>query len=84
MEPKSKPISMIEFNHIFNPNKLDIPQLLDAYLRTLHLGELSKGVKGKMGGKKQKKASRNRKRSHKQKTKRRHVYRNKKTHRCRY
>ena len=87
MEPKSKALSMLEFNHIFNPNNLDIPQLLDAYLRTLHLGEETiqvgiKSVKGKMGGKKQKRASRNRKRSHKQKTKRR-VYRGKKSYRRR-
>jgi hypothetical protein len=78
---KSKAMSMLEFNHIFNPNNLDIPQLLDAYLYTLNLGEQSikegiKGVNGKMGGKKQ-----NRKR--KQKTKRRHVYRNKKSYKRR-
>ena len=76
-------ISMLEFNRIFNPKNLNIPQLLDAYLRTLHLGEQSikegiKNVKGKMGGKKQKRSSRNRKR----KTKRR-VYRSKKSHRRR-
>jgi hypothetical protein len=85
---KSKTLSMIELKEIFNPNNLDIPQLLDAYLRTLNLGEQSiqagiKSVKGKMGGKKQKKPSRNRKRSHKQKTKRRVVYRGKKSYRRR-
>jgi hypothetical protein len=86
VKPVSKLMSMIEFNRIFNPNNLDIPQLLDAYLRTLHLGEQSikkgiKSVKGKMGGKKQKRSSRNRKRNHKQKTKRRLTYRSKKSYR---
>ena len=81
---KSKTLSTIEFNHIFNPKNLNIPQLLDAYLRTLNLGEQSikegiKNVKGKMGGKKQKRSSRNRKR----KTKRRHAYRSKKSHKRR-
>jgi hypothetical protein len=81
---KSKTLSTIEFNRIFNPKNLNIPQLLDAYLRTLHLGEQSikegiKNVKGKMGGKKQKRSSRNRKR----KTKRRHAFRSKKSHRRR-
>jgi len=81
VKPVSKSTSMLEFNNIFNPKNLDIPQLLDAYLRTLNLGEQSiqagiKSVKGKMGGKKQ-----NRKR--KQKTKRRHVYRNKKSYKRR-
>jgi hypothetical protein len=81
---KSKMLSIMEFNHIFNPNNLDIPQLLDAYLRTLHLGEKTiqagiKSVKGKSGGKKQKRSSRNRKR----KTKRRHAFRSKKSHRRR-
>jgi hypothetical protein len=85
---KSNTLSMIEFNDIFNPNNLDIPQLLDAYLRTLNLGEKSikegiKGLTGKMGGKKQKRSLRNRKRNHKQKTKRRQVYRSKKTYRRR-
>jgi hypothetical protein len=87
-EPKSKSntLSITEFNHIFNPNNLDIPQLLDAYLHTLHLGNQSikegiKSVTGKMGGKKQKRSSQNRKRGHKQKTRRRQVYRSKKTHR---
>jgi hypothetical protein len=81
---KSKTLSTIEFNHIFNPNNLDIPQLLDAYLHTLNLGEQTmragiKSVKGKTGGRKQKRASRNRKR----KTKRRHAYRSKKSHKRR-
>jgi hypothetical protein len=81
---KSKTLSMLEFNRIFNPQNLDIPQLLAAYLRTLHLGEQSikegiKNVKGKMGGKKQKRISRNRTR--KQKTKRRRTYRSKKSYR---
>jgi hypothetical protein len=85
---KSNTLSMIEFNHIFNPNNLNIPQLLNAYLRTLDLGEQSikegiKGLVGKMGGKKQKNLSRNRKRGNKQKTRRRQVYRSKKTHRRR-
>jgi len=80
---KSKTLSMLEFNHIFNPNNLDIPQILESYLHTLNLGEQSiregiKSVKSKMGGKKQKRTSRNRTR--KQKTKRR-VYRTKKSHR---
>jgi hypothetical protein len=81
---KSKMLSMIEFNHIFNPKNLDIPLLLDAYLHTLNLGEQTiragiKSVKGKTGGRKQKRSSRNRKR----KTKRRHAYRSKKSHRRR-
>ena len=81
---KSKTLSTIEFNHIFNPNNLDIPQLLDAYLHTLNLGEQTmregiKSVKGKTGGRKQKRSSRNRKR----KTKRRHAYRSKKSHKRR-
>ena len=85
---KSKMLSTIEFNHIFNPNNLDIPQLLDAYLHTLNLGEQTiqagiKSVKGKTGGRKQKRSSRNRKRSHIQKTKRRHVFRSKKSHKRR-
>jgi hypothetical protein len=76
----------MEFNHIFNPKNLNIPQLLDAYLRTLDLGEQTiqagiKSIKGKMGGKKQKGSSRNRKR--KQKTRRRRVYRSKKTYKRR-
>jgi hypothetical protein len=84
-ESKSKTLSIIEFNRIFNPNNLNIPQLLDAYLRTLNLGEQTissgiKSVKGKKGGKKQKRPSQNRKRKHKQKTKRRHMYRSKKTY----
>ena len=84
-ESKSKTLPMIEFKEIFNPNNLDIPQLLDAYLRTLNLGEQTissgiKSVKGKKGGKKQKRPSKNRKRKHKQKTKRRHMYRSKKTY----
>lgn len=83
---KSKTLSMLEFNHIFNPNNLDIPQLLDAYLHTLHLGEETiqagiRSIKSKIGGKKQKRSSRNRK--HKQKTKRRAVYRSKKSYRRR-
>jgi hypothetical protein len=78
-----KPESKSELNHIFNPNNLDIPQLLDAYLGTLNLGEETikqgiRNVKGKMGGKKQKRSLRFRKR--KQKTKRRIWYRNKKTY----
>ena len=85
---KSNMPSMIELKEIFNPNNLDIPQLSDAYLQTLNLGELSikegiKSVKGKMGGKRQKRSSKNRTRSQKQKTRRRHVYRSKKTHRRR-
>ena len=85
-ESKSKTLSMIEFKEIFNPNNLNIPQLLDAYLRTLHLGEETiqvgiKSVKGKMGGKKQKRSSRNRTR--KQKIKRRRAYRSKKSYRRR-
>ena len=85
-KPDSKVLSMIEFNRIFNPNNLNIPQLLDAYLRTLHLGEETiqvgiKRVKGKMGGKKQKRSSRNRTR--KQKIKRRRAYRSKKSYRRR-
>ena len=85
-KPDSKVLSMIEFNRIFNPNNLNIPQLLDAYLRTLHLGEETiqvgiKRVKGKMGGKKQKRSSRNRTR--KQKIKRRRAYRGKKSYRRR-
>jgi hypothetical protein len=81
VKPASKLMSIIEFNRIFNPNNLDIPQLLDAYLRTLNLGDQSikegiKSIHGKMGGKKQKRSSRKRK----QKTTR-HVYRSKKTHR---
>ena len=87
-ESKSNTLSMSEFNHIFNPNNLNIPQLLDAYLRTLRLGEESIragiiSVKGKMGGKKQKRGSRNRKRRRIQKTRRRRVYRSKKTYRRR-
>jgi len=83
---KSKTLSMIEFNHIFNPKNLDISQLLDAYLRTLNLGEQSiqagnKNVKGKMGGKKQKRSSRNKRR--KKQTKRRYVYNSKKTYKRR-
>jgi len=86
---KSNALSMIEFKEIFNPNNLDIPQLLDAYLRTLDLGQQSiqsgiKSIKGKMGGKKQKRSSRNRKRSHIQKTKRRRVYRSKKSYKRRH
>jgi len=83
---KSNTLSMTEFNHIFNPNNLDIPQLLDAYLRTLYLGEESikegiKGLTGKKGGKKQ---NRKRQSKHKQKTKRRRpMYRNKKTYKRR-
>ena len=85
-KPDSKVLSMIEFNRIFNPNNLNIPQLLDAYLRTLHLGEETiqvgiKRVKGKMGGKKQKRSSRNRTR--KQKIKRRRAYRSKKSYKRR-
>jgi hypothetical protein len=85
---KSNTLSMIEFKEIFNPNNLDIPQLLDAYLHTLHLGEETiqvgiKSVKGKMGGKKQKRSSRNRTRSYIQKTKRRRVYRSKKSYKSR-
>ena len=85
---KSNTLSMIEFKEIFNPNNLNIPQLLDAYLRTLNLGEQSiqsgiKGIKGKMGGKKQKRSSRNRKRRHIQKTRRRVVYRGKKSYKRR-
>ena len=87
-ESKSKTLSIIEFNHIFNPKNLNIPQLLDAYLRTLNLGEQTilagiKRVKGKIGGKKQKRTSRNKKRKYKQKTKRRRSYRSKKTYRRR-
>jgi hypothetical protein len=83
---KSNTLSMIEFKEIFNPNNLDIPQLLEAYLHTLNLGEQSiqtgiKSVKSKMGGKKQKRASRNRTRNHIQKTKRRRAYRSKKSYR---
>jgi hypothetical protein len=83
---KSKTPSMIEFKEIFNPNNLDIPQLLKSYLHTLNLGEQTikagiKSAKGKMGGKKQKRASRNRTRSHIQKTKRRRAYRSKKSYR---
>jgi hypothetical protein len=83
---KSNTLSMIEFNRIFNPNNLNIPQLLDDYLLTLYLGEQTiigeiKSVKGKMGGKKQKKSSQNKRR--KQKTKRRPAYRNKKTYKRR-
>jgi hypothetical protein len=82
-ESNSTMISMIEFDHVFNPNKLNVPQLLDAYLRTLNLGEQSintalHNIKVKIGGKKHKKESRNKKR----KTKRR-VYRNKKSSRRR-
>jgi hypothetical protein len=82
MKPETKS-SMIEFNHIFNPKKLDIPQLLDAYLRTLNLGEQSikegiKSVKGKIGGKKQ-----YRKRKYKEQTKRRQTYRSKKSYKRR-
>ena len=82
----SKSMTILEFNHIFNPKNLDIPQLLGAYLRTLNLGEQSiqagiKNVKAKMGGNKQKRLSRNKRR--KQKTKRLHVYRNKKTYKRR-
>ena len=85
-KPDSKVLSMIEFNRIFNPNNLNIPQLLEAYLHTLHLGEETiqvgiKRVKGKMGGKKQKRSSRNRTR--KQKIKRRRAYRSKKSYRRR-
>jgi hypothetical protein len=85
-KPESKSMSMSEFNHIFNPKNLDILQLLDAYLRTLNLGEQSikqgiKSVKGKTGGKKQKRMPRNRTR--KQKTKRRSAYRSKKSYRRR-
>jgi len=81
-----KSVSKSELNHIFNPKNLDIPQLLDAYLRTLNLGEqtIKQGignVKGKMGGKKQKRSLRFRKR--KQKTKRRIAYRNKKSYKRR-
>lgn len=55
--PLSKTISKIEFNNIFNPNNLDIPQLLDAYLRTLYMGQqtIQEGIKSiidKTGGKK--------------------------------
>ena len=55
--PQSKTISKIEFNSIFNPNNLDIPQLLDAYLRTLYMGQqtIQEGIKSiidKTGGKK--------------------------------
>ena len=87
-ESKSNTLSMIEFNRIFNPNNLNIPQLLDAYLRTLHLGEqaISAGinsVKVNMGGKKRKRSSRNKKRKHKEKTKRRRVFRSKKTYKRR-
>ena len=87
-DSKSKTLSIIEFNRIFNPNNLNIPQLLDAYLRTLNLGEqtISTGinsVKVNMGGKKRKRSSRNKKRKHKEKTKRRRVYRSKKTYRRR-
>ena len=83
---KSKTPSMIEFKEIFNPNNLDIPQLLKSYLHTLNLGEQTikagiKSAKGKMGGKKQKRASQNRTRSHIQKTKRRRAYRSKKSYR---
>jgi len=91
VKPMYKPVSksmmsMLEFKEIFNPNNLDIPQLLDAYLHTLHLGEETikqgiKRVKGKMGGKKQKRISRNKKRSNIQKTKRRRAYRSKKSYR---
>lgn len=84
---KSNTLSMIEFKEIFNPNNLDIPQLLDAYLYTLNLGEQSiragiKNVKGKMGGKKQKRLSRNKNR--KQKTRRQRVYRSKKSYKRRH
>lgn len=87
-DSKSNTLSMIEFNRIFNPKNLNIPQLLDAYLRTLNLGEqtISAGinsVKVNMGGKKRKRSSRNKKRKHKEKTKRRRVYRSKKTYRRR-
>jgi hypothetical protein len=80
-DSKSKTLSMSEFNHIFNPQNLDIPQLLNAYLRTLNLGQQTinqgiKSIKGKKGGKRQKRSSQNRKR----KTKRR-VYRSKKSYR---
>ena len=83
---KSNTLSMIEFKEIFNPNNLDIPLLLEAYLHTLNLGEQSiqagiKNVKAKMGGNKQKRLSRNKRR--KQKTKRLPVYRNKKTYKRR-
>jgi hypothetical protein len=86
---KSNTLSMIEFKKIFNPNNLNIPELLNTYLRTLNLGEQSiqagiKSVKGKMGGKKQKRLSRNRKRSHIQKTRRRRVYRSKKSYKRRH
>ena len=86
-ESKSNMLSMIEFNRIFNSNNLDISQLLDAYLRTLRLGEESirvgiKSVKGKKGGKKQKRSSRNRTR--KQKIKRRRAYRSKKSYKRRH
>jgi hypothetical protein len=82
-KPESKSMSMSEFNHIFNPKNLDILQLLDAYLRTLNLGEQSikegiKSVKGKIGGKKQ-----NRKRKYKEQTKRRQTYRSKKSYKRR-
>ena len=89
-ESKSNTLSMSEFNHIFNPNNLNIPELLDSYLHTLNLGEQSiqtgiKSVKGKMGGKKQKRLSRIRKRSsHIQKTRRRRVYRSKKSYKRRH
>ena len=85
-ESKINKLSIIEFNDIFNPKNLNIPQLLDAYLHTLRLGEESiqagiKSVKSKMGGKKQKRSVRNRKR--KQKTRRRRMYRSKKTYKRR-
>jgi len=86
---KSNILSMIEFKEIFNPNNLNIPELLDSYLHTLNLGEQSiqrgiKSIKGKMGGKKQKRSSRNRKRRHIQQTKRRRrTYRSKKSYKRR-
>lgn len=63
ISPNVKSMSMIELNHIFNPNNLDISQLLDAYLRTLRLGEqtMIEYIKSNKGGKNKRKASRKRK-----------------------
>lgn len=63
-------ISITQFNNIFNPKKLDIFKLKDAYLRTLNLGQQTisggiKSIKGRKGGKKPKRTLQNRKRKHK-------------------
>lgn len=38
LSPTAETMSIPQFNNIFNPNKLDILKLKDAYLRTLMLG----------------------------------------------